>query len=234
MPLDSSYDGFVLRYRHSDASFILVEQASASEPPEMVGSFTATTNTGNTTSHVINTPSHISGDYIFIAFASDANSNVASVSGFTVLYNSLGIDGTEGIFALFYKVAGGSEPSTYTISSTVSERGVGMAWAVRGVGGIHLTGTSTFSAPTTTISFPTATSTVDNCLRMNIGASNKDTRPFGTMTGYTSLGDAGISSGGALCVFYKDLPTAGTDGTAVVTQTVSEGWRTGTILLAPL
>lgn len=234
MALDSSVDGWILRYDHTNARFHLVEPVSGSSPPTVVAGYTTYSVASNQSSRVINAPTHVSGDYIFVAYASDGDSDTASIPGFTAIHGPVGIDSNSGVYYVFYKLAGGSEPSTYTLTNTVSERGVMVAWAVRGMSSLHLTGTPA-SGTDGIPSFAAMTTTVANTLRFNIASGRADVLPYGTMTGYTKMAEIGVTSGGQLGIFYKTVTAAGVDPSATVTQTTTttNRWSSAAFVVAP-
>lgn len=231
MPLDGTYDGYVLRYRHSDGSFVLTEPEVAGTPPTVVSGFTTYLVAASATSRVINRPTSVGGDYIFAVYASDGDLDVATMSGFTKVYTETNFLSNTGVFSVFYKVHSGSEPASYTLTNTVSERGLIVSWAVRGMSSFNVFGTPTVGN-TGTPTFPALTTTVPNTLRFNIATSYRVTTPYGTMAGYTLMTEQNVSSGGSIAVFYKDVPTAGVDAGISVTQTTTESTHWGQVSFA--
>lgn len=197
----------------------------------IVAGHTTASRASSGTSIAINTPTHAAGDMLYVLYASDGDGDTASLTGFSV-YGPITLEGGGGVFYRFTKTASGSEPASYTINNTVSERAVAFAFAVRDDNGINATGTNQ-AGTGTSATLPAVTSTEDNCLRISILTSNKDATPVSTGSGLTLLGTVGVSSGGTLSVQYKSLGAAGTDAAVTVTIT-SQAWLGHTIAIAPV
>lgn len=234
MPLDSSYDGYRIKYRHSDQSFVMVAPPAVGTPPTIVSGFTVYNAATNGTSRVINTPTHSIGDYIFVGYASDGNNDTASMAGFTALFSDVAIFSDQGVFCLFYKLAGGSEPATYTLTNTVSERCVMVAWAVRGMSNFHNT-SGVYTSSAGTPYFPAMVTTVPNCLRMNITGTYKEAIPYGSIAGYTKMTEQYTVSGGSLAIYHKEILTPTTDPVVTTTQgTSATNWYVSvSVVVAP-
>jgi hypothetical protein len=99
---------------------------------------TVYTSAGSVTDHVINTPPHSVGDVIYIAFAVDQVQTITWPAGFTGGQDDFVTTATWG---MAYKVAGASEPSTYTVSVGIAERAVAIAWSTSNDGGIDANST---------------------------------------------------------------------------------------------
>lgn len=198
--------------------------------PSVVPGYTTGSYTTNGTSRTINTPTHASGQVIYIVYASDGNGDTASISGFSTVYSNISISG-EGVVCVFKKTAGGSEPGSYTIVNTVSEKACAIAWAVDNDGGVNFTGTAQTGSGAT-ITVPAVTTSVADCLRISIGASEKDTRPFGTASGHSVMGNSGAFSGGAITVQYKTIASPSTDASATISMT-SDTWAGLSFAIAP-
>lgn len=186
---------------------------------------------GGTVNHVIDAPDHIEGDVIYIAFAIDEASTTLTCSGFDAIYNNVDIVSAS-TFGLFRKVAGASEPATYTVVSGASERGVGIAISVRGDTGVDAQG-SNQTGTTSPATVPAVTSTVNNTLRISVVATDGQSTPHGTASGHTKLAELDALSATSLSLHYKTLATAGEDAAQTVTLTTAEQWLGITFAIAP-
>jgi hypothetical protein len=202
--------------------------------PTIVAGHTTAVDASNESNHVINTPTHSSGNKIYIAAAVDfAGSSMGAPAGFAPVsgYENVAI-GTTILFSLWSKTAGGSEGASYTWTSSVAERSGTIAWAVADDGGIHATGTpATGSSGTATV--PAVTTSVTNCLRISLVFGDNDISPFGDAAGHTNLAGVGVASGASVNVQYKALPSSGTDGSQTVSLGASDDWEGITIAIGP-
>lgn len=225
MPLDASYDGYRIKYRHSDQSFVMVAPPSSS-PPSIVAGYTTYTLTTSTLSRVINTPTYAIGDYIFVVYCSDGDGDTPALATYTELGYIL-LDSGSGTMNIFYKHILSSEPSTLTVTNTVAEKCTIMAWAVRDMSAFDNTGLWQVGA----LGTPTwaAMSTgVNDALHILVAGSFKAATPYGTISGYTKMGEVSVSSGGSIAVFYKLVPTAGVQPSVSTSQTTTETLKWGT------
>lgn len=192
----------------------------------------STTASGSTANTVINKPTGVvSGDLLIIC-ASVAN-NTASIftsTGFTSAANT-----TTPVSAVLYKVAGGSEPSTYTVATgTAIDTTITMFAITTGTytTGIVDIGTWSSSGTGTTITAPALTVTNTNSLLIaHYGvraATSGNTSATTTPTGMSAtLGSPSANSISLLlsfnAVFSEALTASGSTGTRATTFT-----RTGT------
>src|SRR5678810_1476683 len=157
----------------------------------------------------------VSGDVMVAHLIDEGNHTITPPSGWTQIDNQLVTSGSSIRAASFYKVAGGSEPSSYTWTITghtyteidiISYSGVDNTTPINA----HNIVTAP-SSPTTAV--PNVTTTVANCM-LSIGCNEW----FGhgwvsaDVTGYTL--DSGISTSNAwdLGTFHKAVTTATTYG----------------------
>jgi hypothetical protein len=144
---------------------------------------TAYTSAGSVTDHVINTPSHSPGDVIYIAFAVDQVQTITWPAGFTGGQDDFVTTATWG---MAYKVAGASEPSTYTVSVGIAERAVAIAWSTSNDGGVDANSTPN-EGNGATATCNAATTTVANDLVFRIVATDGESLPHSNHTDYTML-----------------------------------------------
>lgn len=177
-------------------------------------------NTVNSTSAVVTLPTNASGDVIYIAIADDRPaSTFTTPSGYTAVRDNILNSTISYCWSLYKKTSGGSEPSTVTITK-LSEIAAWIAFSVRDHGAINATGTDS-DTDTTTLTLPAVTSTVNNCLIIRLGFVDKDTTPFGAISGYTQV-ESSFSSGTSVVLYYKVLATAGTEASVAVTMEIPE------------
>ena len=104
---------------------------------------TATTATTTTTTLTINKPTGVvAGDVLIASFSSSANNNaVASLSGWTSIAGA-NLGGGSAYGTVLWKVAGGSEPTSYAFSVG----GVGTVGAIVAFTGVDTSGATPFDA----------------------------------------------------------------------------------------
>ena len=202
--------------------------------PGIVG-YTTAERTTNGLTLVVPVPTYTADDALYIAWADDGDGGSASISGtgWTAVVSDYTIPSTgvadSGSFYLWRRVAG-SEPASYTVTATVSERAVAIAFVVRDDDGIDATGTSA-NGTDANITANAVTTTKNSALRFSIIASVSDKTPVGTLTGHTVLATHTFASAATISVQYKALPAAGTDGSATTTQT-GNGWTSHVFAVA--
>lgn len=185
----------------------------------------------NATSFVVTTPDHEQGDVIYVAIAEDGGPVNFSLTGFTELYADVTVG--QATFSLFYKTAGVSEPATYTVTSTVSERAAWIAWSVENDGGVHAQATNaTLLSATATVN--AITTTEDNCLILSLAITELVGTPMGVMTGGNlKLVENSVASGASLGLFHRNLFSAGTLAAATVGLGASVDWLGVRFAIAP-
>lgn len=187
-------------------------------------------NLPNSTSFVVTMPGHSPGDVIYIAITEDSAVAEFTQASFTKLYDDVVVG--QATFALFYKTAGDSEPATYTVTSTVSERAAWMAWSVAGDGGINAQATNTLGL-STTASTANITTTEDGCLDIIVIATELVTTPMGASSTHNKLDEISVASGASLGVYYKTLVSAGLATAGNVTLNASQDWLTVRFAITP-
>jgi hypothetical protein len=204
--------------------------------PVIVPGYTVAARTGNGLTLAINVPTHTDGDTLYFAWASDGNEDSATIDGadWTTVYDDYPLPSTgvadSGSFYLWKRTAA-SEPASYTVTATVPERSVAVAWAVANDGGINASGTSRTGTSSGVTANP-VTTTVANCLRISIIASTASTTLIGTLTDHTVMAAQAYPSAGTISVQYKDVPDVGIDPSAYTGQSGST-WTSHVIAIAP-
>jgi hypothetical protein len=204
--------------------------------PSIVPGYTVAARTSNGTTLAVTVPTHTDGDTLYFAWASDGDADSASINGtgWTTVISDYALPSTgvpdSGAFYLWKRTAS-SEPASYTVTASVSERSAAVAWAVENDNGINASGTSRTGTDATVIA-NTVTTTVANCLRISIIASVGDRTPVGTLTDHTLMVTQAYSSAATLSIQYKDVPDVGIDPSATTTQTTN-GWTSHVFAIAP-
>lgn len=188
---------------------------------------------GSESSISVTAPTVVSGDLILIFVATDGDSAAFTApSGFSTEVSDFDIAG--GITcSLFYKVATGSEPSSWSVPVAPSERHVGIAITIEDAdSAIDASGTNSGSGSTATC--PTVTPTASNTLLFRLVASDAGdvSTPHGTASGYTMLQNSGYFSSAAVSAQVK-THVSGATGTEDVSLSTSTGWCSLTLCVAP-
>ncbi len=197
-------------------------------------SSTASGNT-NVTSLTISVPSGTAANDLLLAtISTDGDVTFNTPTGWTLL-NQGPSPGNDSTLAVFYRIAGGSEPTTYTFTWSGNQQAAGAILRYTGVDSI--TPINTFATATGTSASPTApsvTTTVADTMVVRIfGADFSGTispPPGNTLR----VGLSSSTGNGATSLGAADLTqaAAGATGTAAFTY-VNEQWRSMTVALAP-
>jgi hypothetical protein len=204
--------------------------------PSIVPGYTVAARTSNGTTLAVTVPTHTDGDTLYFAWASDGDADSASISGadWTTVYDDYALPSTgvpdSGSFYLWKRTAS-SEPASYTVTASVSERSAAVAWAVENDNGINASGTSR-TGTDDTITANAVTTTVANCLRISIIASVGDRTPVGTLPDHTVMVTQFYASAATLSIQWKAVPDVGIDPAAITDQT-GNGWTSHVFAIAP-
>lgn len=191
-------------------------------------------------SHEANAPTGITeGDLLIAAVSARYNGGSYTVtppSGWDSIVKVEDGSGTASFCEVFKKVAGASEPATYTFSFSPNDRcGIGIARidGHNAVTPINVFGSQS-NALSTTCTAPSVTTTEDECLMLFIGHVYQETT-FSTPTGYTEQWDfiTGTTTGAiSQALAYDTQTTAGASGT--VTSTTNNRQSAGILIaIAP-
>jgi hypothetical protein len=193
-----------------------------------VRSWTSNYDTGGTTSISVNKPAGtVEGDLLFILISSDDDTvTIDQPSGWSTLYDE--VDAGSQTASIYYKVAGASEPSSYSVTKT-DERAAIQCIAIQDAGAINQHASNTGGA-SSTAQCPTVTPTVSNTLLLRmVSANGSDTTdPHSQETGYTITETTSYTSGGCCSIQYK-AHTSGATGTLDVSMSASSEWTGYTI-----
>ena len=166
----------------------------------------------NATTIVVTRPAYSSGNLMIMIVVSDSDTNTwTTPAGWTA-----GTNAANGR-AVFYKTAGGSEASTYTVTQSSSRRSNGTILVYSGAkwgGSGANTGSSTSVTPTTTATL--GLSTIIYC-----GFGTNASQVFSTPTGYTLRQSASGTEPPSTYVF--ELSNISTSPYTAPTSTVSGG-----------
>lgn len=143
--------------------------------------------------------------------------------------------------AVFWKWAAGVEPSVSIADS--GDHTTAVMLAVSGAGKIHLTAGNVLSSASTSLSWPSLTTTINDCLLILCGANDRD---IASSANLTSQANSALSSvtkqvdqtvtsgaGGGLAVISGGLATAGAVGSTTATNGASVTFAYLTIAIEP-
>lgn len=193
---------------------------------------TYTQTSGSASTLEVTAPTVVAGDLILIWVSTDGSgASFTAPTGFSTEVSNLEISG--GVTAaLFYKVATGSEPSSWSVPVSPDERHVGIAITIQEAdSAIDVSATNTGSGSPATC--PTVTPVASNTLLLRLVAADAgDTStPHGTISGYTMLQNSGYFSSASVSAQHKSH-TSGATGTADVSLSTSTGWVAVTLCVA--
>ena len=188
---------------------------------------------GSKADHVVTAPSHSPGDSIYLAVACDGVRTIVWPSGFAAIYYD-DIEGTA-TWGLAWKLAGASEPATYTFS-IASERAVAICWSQSDDDGVDDTSSVNGGSGAVATCNAAETSVANDLILRIVATDSSPDDPPGvthsTITDYTMLDQENLYSGASLSVQYITQASIGSTGTAAVTIT-SEQWGSGTVAIKP-
>ncbi len=190
-------------------------------PPAGVTLVGFTTASGSS-SGVINKPVGTTSGDIIVLFAWDGNSASWSIGspGFTDLQA-----GAASNFGGAYRIAGGSEPSTYFITNGGTYTGIICA-VFRGPSAFDAKSTYTYVPAASNITATAVTAVAANCLLIGGFAAGGNVN-LSTPSGMTFIGRATEPGVG---MFYQQLSSTGSTGTRTTTPSVS-GYDMGAMML---
>jgi hypothetical protein len=178
------------------------------------------------------------GNLLIAALAVDGNTGATlTASGWTLL--SRLTSGSNVGVGVWWKIAGGSEPTTYTLGWSGSHEAYG--WIMRFTGAHATTPLAGFVTNIGKSSTPTCaatTTSVNNSMVVRILGMDKDKVNIDNpgMTGHTAItmdrsdSNSSAASGGAT---WRRVPAKGTTGAANFTATNSEDYVTFSVVIAP-
>lgn len=213
---------------------------SLAAPPNRIAyqSFAEAKATTGTSLNVPKPSGTATGDLLIAALAVDGNTSTSfTATGWTLLSRVNG--NTKVGVGVWYKLAGASEPSTYSLQWTTNHEAYG--WIMRFSGVNQSTPISGFITNANKSDTPNcaATSTpVDNTMVVRILGldNNKINIDNPGVAGHTAITADRSSTNGAAAsgaAAYRRVPAKGTTGTAEFTTTSSEEYVTFSVVIAP-
>lgn len=199
------------------------------------------TASGSSSTLDINKPTGtVEGDllvaHLYAITGGDSLPDITAPTGWTFIRkDSLGNNRSQG---LFYKVAGASEPSSYTFSDLDDSRGdvVANVGAISRISGVDTTspidvhGGQTETG--TSVTAPDITTAVGDALILHLGAINNGST-FTPPTGYTEEYDHAQGTSAAQEGSWDTQASAGSTGTASATASSSGFWIAAHVAIAP-
>ena len=230
-PADGTVDDVRIYSRALDGDDIteLARTAPISSPR---GVKTAINGGSPLTSHDIDAPAHNEGDAIYIYASINGARQMNPPSGFSHVINSYKAYSNAVTMSLFRKVAGASEPSTYTWTSLSADYSVSMSWSIANDGGVDVVSAGN-TGSSSTASCADATSTVDNALVLRLIATDNATLSHGTASGHTMIGSVESASAATISAQYEIEETAGAVGQVQPSLGASEEWGGRTVIIKP-
>lgn len=208
-----------------------------------VRSFTTASPAGSISSITINKPTGtVSGDVLVCIIWQDSDGtigNLLTLSGWTQAGSNIAESGTSPYAKAWYKVAGGSEPSSYTWTTSTNASTVGVMMALTGVEStvpIRINPTADVGSGTT-MSAPTvgagSTPPIGDLLICSYAAQNGSTLTMSTPSGMTATGGADTSWISSFS-FTRVLTSAGATGAKSSTASSSPNgnWRTFSMVVS--
>ena len=201
-------------------------------PITLVGS--ATAYTGNTQNPSVNRPSGVqAGDLLVIFATTYTNQYLTKPNDWTSIFSEFN---TAIIGLACYKVAGASEPESYTLTSTGTGGKCLICTAWRGVDNttpVHKSATGT-----TARTSPTVTPTVDGCMILPLaGGAVRQATTFSAPSNGTQASSINSTTGtNASCqaaLAYYEQATAGETGTTTWTAGTIDYSKNATVALLP-
>lgn len=173
-----------------------------------------------------------SGDMLVVAITVDGNELMAVPNGWI----HIGRRANSATTALYYRIAGASEPASYRFQWGTNELAYG--YVMHFTGASFLSATSSFGA-SATVTFPSTDTFTDDSMVIRVGGFDDDDLAIdppvivpghSNITADSSSQGTGTASGAAA---YVRQPIAGPTGTATMSLTAPEEWVAFTLALFP-
>lgn len=174
----------------------------------------------------------VAGDFLF---ATLGNTNASTAHTLPTGWTLLDLDLSTGIgLWTAYKVAGASEPTTYTFTWTTNDRTWGAITRTSGVVTVDTKGIGYGAG--VTIVHPSITTTLDDCILFRVGSCNRNLQQNGIYgSGTTGIWARYINVGfGNSHGQYDSIATAGVTGNTTLTGGVVATWTAGTYAFSGL
>lgn len=202
----------------------------------VVESVTSVNNSPLSTSFVLNKPSGtVAGDLLVALVGQGINGGVISAPmGWTAIYATQ--DNGRSIHRGFWLLAGGSEPSSYTFTSTIPRSWAGGILRISGADTsdpIDASDVTVNASAVSTHTCPAVTTTVADTLILRVfGISNTRTGGYSSTPSGATLAYAHADSPPTAC-YYKSQAAPGGSGTADYVTVSSVDSIVSTIAIAP-
>lgn len=199
------------------------------------GTYTQNGNGSNSNTLTLDVPANSDGNLLIVVYVTDGDGSTASISGsgWTTLEGPQDIpsslSSTAGTFYVWHKTAN-SDSGSWTITQTVSERALAVAFAVSGHNGIDAEATYLSGSDSSAESNNIIT-TVNDCLRISIVGS-VGVRTVSTLADHALLVTQTYTSAGTISVQYKTVASAGSDAGQTATLD-STYWCTYAFAIKP-
>lgn len=191
---------------------------------------TPTVNHGTSTSPSVTAPGGSAGDRsYFVLHYNVETTTVSSADGKSTEYSEMTGGGYTAKFAVYTRTVDGGEPATYTWTLSSSQRWSVVAWTVAGMdteaafhvapsfGNFYGGGGSVDD-----VVCPAATTTVANCRAYAVAGVDSATASFDAYpSGWTEVKTWEGPGDQPLSVYYKDIASAGTTGSATFSKEAS-------------
>jgi hypothetical protein len=191
-----------------------------------------TTQTSFGTSHIVNTPTNSEGDVIYIYAGIDDHVDMIAPAGFSQAFQNFKAFNNQATHSLWYKTATGSEPSTYTWTSSISQGSTSISWSVSNDDGINVVSSNNSGQSNTAIAGD-ATTTVNNCLVLRLVVTEEATLPHGTFSNHTLLDSIENVGEVSISAQYKIQKNAGAVGQAQIPLNSVDDWSGMTVCISP-
>jgi len=200
-------------------------------PPFVRPGHTTTLDESDTTTRVIDAPTHEEADLIVIFVGDDVPNDDISSTNFDYI-SGAEFDTSSLTAAALKKAATGAEPATYTVTTTAEDRCALVAIAIANHGGIDAVAPIA-TGQSNTVTLPAVTPGAANALCVRTVFADRNVTPMGSLSGFTKITDVGIASAASVGVYYKQLTS--TDEVTAATVSISdvEQWIGLTFTVGP-
>lgn len=215
--------------------------------PSYVGKTAFTGGNGTQITVDFTSTGRVSGDLLLVCVHTAAR-GVTPPAGWTSAPSSPQSTGSPGTnnavrLSVFYKISDGTETTTgqFTIGASDVICGIGVVYTgVNNSSPFNIDAGSVLATPTSSVVFDSVTTTVGNCLILNLFGNDRDAAATGSLTAITNANLSSItvrhdqtipaSSGGGIAIIDGGLATAGSSG--ATTATNNGNWTGACITLA--
>lgn len=156
----------------------------------------------------------VTDDYLFfvVTVGAGAGNTITPPSGFTLIQSQPAGSFSSGIY-IYGKVAGSSEPSTYTVNQTQNNAGRAKMYAYRGgntTSPINVSSISGVQGSVSTVALPNLTTIVAETVYIGVGFEYNGRTPVLSATGAMTDRGGSTTAGLVFTVVEENIPTATT------------------------